>query len=281
LSSLETPVPVEDFVQGVDEFVPAVIERLGAYKLRETQLASLWPEICGERRDPRRSAWRKMEALFGCDPDESPHTVVQELLDQGAIYGERAIEKVRFIMDEGRRQAFAIRVPGGASLRQRLHTDAGSKELPWQKAEMAAQVAREQWNLGTGPISSKTLGESAATPSNFSVGFRENPEEERYHVYLGRRNLTSRRFGLIRLVADQFAGGPAERFFPATEMKTARQKFQRAFAREFLCPFQALSEFLGDNKTDERIEDAAGHFDVSPLLIKTTLLNKGAIERGR
>ena len=33
------------------------------------------------------------------------------------------------------------------------------------------------------------------------------------------------------------------------------------------------------NHTDDYINDAAGYFEVSPLTIKTTLVNEGVIER--
>jgi Zn-dependent peptidase ImmA (M78 family) len=67
---------------------------------------------------------------------------------------------------------------------------------------------------------------------------------------------------------------------PATGVYTQRQKFQRAFAQEFLCPFMALREFLGkDRPDDEAIEEAASHFQVSPLLIRSALVNKGILER--
>jgi len=42
----------------------------------------------------------------------------------------------------------------------------------------------------------------------------------------------------------------------------------------------ALREFLGGGRPDdEAIEEAASHFQVSPLLIRSTLVNKGILER--
>jgi Zn-dependent peptidase ImmA (M78 family) len=67
---------------------------------------------------------------------------------------------------------------------------------------------------------------------------------------------------------------------PATRLYTQRQKFQRAFAQEFLCPYTELKSYLGSGRLDdEAIEDAASYFQVSPLLIRTTLVNKGMLER--
>lgn len=55
-----------------------------------------------------------------------------------------------------------------------------------------------------------------------------------------------------------------------------RQKFQRAFAQEVLCPWAALEAFVGpDEPDDDMIGAAAWHFHVSQRLIETTLVNKG------
>ena len=91
---------------------------------------------------------------------------------------------------------------------------------------------------------------------------------------------TSRRFALARLVGDHVYSDAQEILLPATHAKTVRQKFQRAFAQHFLCPIDDLLGFLNtDDPDDEMIEDAADEFDVSPLMIKTTLVNHGVLHR--
>jgi Zn-dependent peptidase ImmA (M78 family) len=90
----------------------------------------------------------------------------------------------------------------------------------------------------------------------------------------------NRRFELCRLIADGLVASEGDLLLPATVSRTSRQKFQRAFAQEFLCPFDALRERLGPSvPADEDIEDAAAHFEVSPLVIQTTLVNKGILPR--
>ena len=55
------------------------------------------------------------------------------------------------------------------------------------------------------------------------------------------------------------------------------QKFERSFATEFLCPWAEL-----DDATDEDVlEDVAERYGVSPLLVRTSLVNKGKIPRYR
>lgn len=71
-----------------------------------------------------------------------------------------------------------------------------------------------------------------------------------------------------------------ERLLPATDTQTFRQKFQRAFAQAFLYPFDALQDKLGTKTPDDDdIADAAEYFQVSPLLVRHVLVNKGVLER--
>jgi Zn-dependent peptidase ImmA (M78 family) len=74
---------------------------------------------------------------------------------------------------------------------------------------------------------------------------------------------------LIASVTDQW--------LPTTDAKTVRQKIQRAFAAEFLCPIASLKYWLQGDYSLESIEDAGAYFDVSPLAIRSHLANHGLI----
>jgi len=54
---------------------------------------------------------------------------------------------------------------------------------------------------------------------------------------------------------------------------------QRSFAAEFLSPFDAVDEMLGDDYSTENQKDVAEHFKVSELTIRTLLVNHGRLER--
>jgi hypothetical protein len=89
-----------------------------------------------------------------------------------------------------------------------------------------------------------------------------------------------RRFELCRLIAAAAEVTNGERLLPATTAKTSRQKFQRTFGQEFLCPVEALIQTLGtSHPEDDEIEAAAAQFEVSPLLVRTTLVNHGILPR--
>jgi hypothetical protein len=68
-----------------------------------------------------------------------------------------------------------------------------------------------------------------------------------------------------------FALKRLDQWLSATDSRTSRQKVQRAFAAQLLCPIEHLDEFLSGDYTQERIEDAAEHFGISPLAISSQL----------
>ncbi len=156
---------------------------------------------------------------------------------------------------------------------------------------MTERAIDTQWQVSDGAVSNARLVEAfgmreadLSTPapmptSQLSTGYRDD-DAGHLAVSLGARSPTGRRFALARLVGDHLDTADDERLLPATPAKTARQKFQRAFAQQLLCPVDDLIAFLDTaNPNDDQIEDAAGAFDVSPLLIKTTLVNQGIIAR--
>ena len=90
---------------------------------------------------------------------------------------------------------------------------------------------------------------------------------------------TGRRFELARLLGDRIASGLDEPIIPATRSHTYRQKLQRAFAAELLCPFEALEAFLDGDYSEQAREDAGQHFSVSERTVWTLLVNNGRLER--
>ena len=81
-----------------------------------------------------------------------------------------------------------------------------------------------------------------------------------------------------RLLGDRLLGH-VEPLSPATRAYTYRQKAQRAFAAELLCPYEAVCDFLGNDRSEERCHDAASHFNVSSLTVSTVLLNNERFEQ--
>ena len=113
-----------------------------------------------------------------------------------------------------------------------------------------------------------TPGKGAQDFGSVSWTLRQNREER--IVFRSRRD-TSRRFDLARLVADRLFSmnqcNPEESMLPATRTHSYRQKAQRAFAGELLCPWLAVVERLGNDYSQENQQQVADEFGVSPMVI--------------
>ncbi|HEY7216595.1 MAG TPA: hypothetical protein VIC28_18385, partial [Thermoanaerobaculia bacterium] len=162
---------------------------------------------------------------------------------------------------------------------------------PWERAARAAEKAREIWGLNGRPVHNDELvrlvGADPSLITGQSPGNVPMPaarwisrDREAWSVILRSRWEVGKRFELCRLIADGLVAPEGELLLPATAAKTSRQKFQRAFAQEFLCPNEALLERLGSlPPEDEDIESAAQYFEVSPLLVRSKLANLDILPR--
>lgn len=303
LHAFEEIIGSGEFEQGIDRYIEAVLERMSSLAHAKSVLADLWAEICEERRAPEQAAWRKLEALLGYDAGEAPAGVIEALQGMTTSVGRGAIEEIAAASQDialdhikallaRQGEAIAATVPGRDSLRQKIK-QISHAQLPWQQAEQAAGLVRNEWGLSADePIANKVLSDRLGIPlalladadiaANYplAAGFREEAARGRLKVMLTKRSLTGRRFELTRLIGDDLAAQATESLLPATHAKTSRQKFQRAFAQELLCPYAALDQFFGSaSPEDDAMEEAAAHFEVSPLLVETTLVNRGRLPR--
>ena len=115
---------------------------------------------------------------------------------------------------------------------------------------------------------------------SLTAGFRDDDDPGRMRIAWNIRSLAGRRFTLARLVADHLASRVEERLLPATNVSTSKQQFQRAFAQEFLCPYNTLQAVIGTGvPAVDDIERAVEHFDVSPWVVVCTLVNNGGLTR--
>lgn len=307
LNDIDQYVPAGEFEMVIDTFIEAVLDRLNSVGVEADDLAAIWKEVSLERRDPAVAAWRKLEALLGFDPGDAPDHLIEELQKAGSTCGINAVEEIvaassgealtqiHALWDGPRQIARTIHVPDLDRLRSRLSEEIPLSLFPWQQAAQAASLAREVWSLGTGPIATSTLSEifeiapqtidqasdvDVAGPMN--AGFR-NGHADTFDVFLKSPYPVNRRFALLRLIGDHLTAPPQDKLLPATPRAgTQRQKFQRAFAQEFLCPYADLVKYLGETEpTDDVIEDAAHYFDVSSQMVETILVNKGEVSRER
>ena len=295
-------VPANCLESAIDCFALDVLKRLGEAELDDTNLHRLWRDLRIERKDPAASRFRRLEARLGRDPDETNAEEIERHLADAAALGEDALEEVaagtepraqgpinmpsaKRIEEIAKRQGFdakpadAVRLNSGAGLPVWEEVEA------WRVGEAVAGVVRHQEKLGTEQIDNARLAELAGTTSyaiskhtrrSDELAFALDRNGEGTRIAFRSKWETGRRFELARLIGDRLFGG-SRRLFPATQAYSYRQKAQRAFAAELLSPFEAVSEMLGNDDSDEKQADIAQHYQVSPMMIQTLLVNKGRI----
>ena len=287
-SDEEVTVTAEAFESGVEDFVKRVLDRLDSRPLKDTALQSTWEDLESERKDPEVSFYRKLEACAGFDPDEAPKRLIDRLLAEVEKFGSEAVSEVALddpdllsgLQSLAQEYGTEIRSSDGALL-------SGSPEhctLPWVEGVEAARALRSQEGLGFA-ISDKTLAELCGISPQFlkrrrgsSLSFvLENA------IVLSPRSRQGRRFGAARLLGDRILTDfwQCENLRPATRTYTFRQKRQRAFAAEFLCPIDFLRDFLGGDFSEESRQDAAQHFGVSQDTATLQLINNGDLDRSQ
>ena len=182
----------------------------------------------------------------------------------------------------------------------------------WEWGEALAQQIRQQESLADQPIEDQLLADMAGVSAHHLRAGKSKARYLRAHAHrqgasastsIGRQAATAqpafllaglprgdrvvlrakgrsgRRFEMARLLADHLLA-PADRLHPATRTYTYRQKAQRAFAAELLCPADTIiAELNGEYEDEERREDLASHFHVSPMVIQTQLVNHSLLPR--
>ena len=301
LNRFDESAPIADFEREVGDFVDRTVARLSSAGCAQSELSVLWDEVNAERRDAETARRRILEACMGYDPDEAPDGLLDSVMGQINAHGEGAVREVaaehkgdsvsyvNLVQESAKKSGMVASASNLADIRRKL-ASAGS-DIPWVQAESAAQTAREIWGAPA-PISDRALcdllgvSQSAfsAVPDSagmrLTAGVRDAGASGGFRVALTAKHPHSRRFGLARLLADHIIADDGDALLPATRRKTSRQKFQRAFAREFLCPFDGLREFLGDDSpSDDAIQDASDRFNVSPLAVHAALVDKGVLGR--
>ena len=151
----------------------------------------------------------------------------------------------------------------------------------WRVGVAAARSLRRQEGFDGELIDNNRLSELFGTTSavleptsspipQLSFMLRDG---DRGRVALRSKWETGRRFALARLLGDRLLRQLGEPLQPATEAYTYRQKAQRAFAAELLCPYDALTDFLGTDCSEHRCKEAAEHFMVSSLVVDSLLVS--------
>ncbi len=280
--------------EAIRTFAKDVLNLLDSAGVVDTNLHRLWHDVERERNDPDAARLRRLEARLGYDPDEIAAADLRAATDAMQGFGDDSVEElaadagcrgtklpsVRELTAAVEQAGWDLRLQDAVGLQANVNAQAWGEAAAWRLGVAVARVLRCQEAMDGQPIGNKRLAEIAGVPTAALVesDARQSPLSfvlatgDRAQVALRSNWETGRRFALARLLGDRLFGHD-EPLSPATRAYTYRQKAQRAFAAELLCPYKAVCDFLGADRSEERYDDAASHFNVSSWAIDTVLLN--------
>jgi len=299
LTNAVTFAPAIDFEAAMDHLLDAALD--AASLGNRAALTALVNALREERGSPGHAKWRRIEAISGHDPDEAPETLITALLALESTYAPEDIEEA-VASAAGDTAAATLsasieraeRSPvfdfTNAMMLAKLSRPEGEVLEPWVAAENAAETLRRALGKPTQPILSKALADISGVspdhlkdhpPTAVPYALRLARSDGKQVVMLTARWSRDRRFQLARAIGDAIWTNGSS-LGPISNVATARQKFQRAFAAALLCPIKGLIKRLGtSNPTDSDISEAAHHFHVNEKTVRTVLVNKQMMERRR
>ncbi len=295
--NLPVSISITEFRQALFDFISTVENRLEAFGLGASDLSALFSIVKEEEQIEDSSIYRKLEALMGFDPDECSPDAMEYAIKLYSEYGEGTLLELAPVYGKmGQEELLKpiekfISAPGvygkPTFSTKQIANSTCADSAPWRVAVDNAQKLRSEIGNTNSPIDTKTLFEllgiaSSAIDkwepmgrSSVSVGI---PTDDQTIKFVPRKkHPISKRFELSRYVGDFIQTG-SNQWLTNTDLSTSRQKYQRAFAAEFLCPINGLINFLESDFSNEAIEDAAEHFDVSEQTISSLLANNNYIE---
>ncbi len=287
-------VPKEQFTLEVSSLISDVLARIHEVGCNDSDLAALWGFILEDSKDPIELRKRRLEAELGFDPEVCPDEMIEKAMDLEERVGASSFSELAGAYAENSEKRLE-------AMQELIHADGLSGtpddilDLPIEDAgrppwEVAVSAARElRRKIGNAhdalddSILHNLLGLSEKGLTNWvpkgrpraSVAGTVNGGKMKFIPR--KRHPVSQRFELARFVGDY---SQSLRKFPhswlvSADLATARQKFQRAFASEFLCPIKPLVGYLGGDFSETAIEDAANHFSVSEKTVDSLLMNNG------
>ena len=294
MSDKRTVISAEAFEVGVDDLVARVLERLDRSLVPDSDLGIAWRELAAERNNAELTTYRMIEACRGFDVDQADPGQIEQIIADGAELGTSAISEIaadQFLTAKELHEAAAHSGfetdPGSGADPLDGSWDGLGNIPPWRVGADAAVSLRSREKLGDDQVSDVRLAELCGSDGRVldelgtggPMAFSLHANCHGSRVVLRSKWRTGRRFELARLLADRLLVETEGSLRPATRTSTYRQKMQRAFAAELLCPVASLVDFLNDDFSDEAREEAAGRFDVSPLAVTAVLVNNGKLDR--
>jgi len=298
LNTLPVPIsiPREQVEAVLDGFINSVLGRLEAWAGIQTELLDLWQELKDERRDEESSSYRRLEACLGFDPDDATEALMEQAMRLAETMGPQTFNEIAPLYGRSAQG----QAPGLQQLQQLLESPALEARLqvfevvlqkpvqshaPWHRAQQLAHALRQHLGLGNEPIPTALLCDLfGLTPQAFASTLppRRQPiavavpgPTGQIALHLRKIYPSARRFELARFIGDVLVtGSRPESWYVSSDIPTYRQKIQRAFAAEFLCPAEGAMEQLCGDYSEPAVEQVAERFGVSPEIVENLIANQ-------
>lgn len=290
-------IPMKDFTFACRDFVQNVLERLDATGHQHSDLAELWSLILADSSDPAEMQNRRIEAQFGFDPKSCPIGLLSELKAIEKEKGEDVLAELATVRswqrDQSARSIRELFETSGIEAQPELPplSELSFPGEPWRQAKADAGSFRAAIGAGKGLVPNSKLAELLG----IDFALVENPfvagrppaavagsiDGHTIRIVTRRRHPIAHRFELARIIGGYSDAvlRDGNSWIASTDSGTARQKYQRAFAAEFLCPIEPLASFLDGDFSDDAIEDAATKFQVSDRTVAAQLMNNHFLPR--
>ncbi|WP_227498497.1 ImmA/IrrE family metallo-endopeptidase [Synechococcus sp. PCC 7336] len=301
INSFNRPFSVNllEFEQTAKTFIESVLSRLNATGIANTPLAGLWQEVQEELADPYANQYRRREAELGFDPDDCSEDLVRDALNLAEQMGDKTFSEIAPAYSEDISEAKPLSTKI-AELTQEPGLDGNPEasidysvsqefsKAPWQKANEVASRLHDEIDVGEKPVADDQLYdllgiqkaeyEAFDPPRQRRISIAVPSEQTRFKFHTRKRHPIAKRFELARFIGDYLLyENCGNSWLANTDLRTSRQKYQRAFAAEFLCPLNSLQAYLDNDYSESAMEDAAEHFQVSSQTIESILTNNGLI----
>ena len=283
-------VSIDTFISTISTFINDCLLHAPDYDLE-----NLYNTIQYEQSDSEIVLYRKLEAILGFDAGCGDEDRIITLLQSAQEFDDQAVyELSQFLynfpsrteeMQEIKKGTIGHKIDIRSLPMDAIQTDPAEK--PWTVGYSLAKMVRKQWNLN-GPVHNHVLCDRVALRAaelvpadrDDAVGLGARTEDSRFSLAFSKRSRQAMRFMFARGICDAILSSRrGSGFLAMTPGRTARQKMQRAFAAELLCPADEILHETDSVNDRDAIDYLAETYDVSTTLVESQLLNHGPVRQ--
>lgn len=297
LRNVTVEVSAAEWERAIERFLDKVEMRLAAVIPLDRELTELRAELREERSDHGLTRQYRREVCAGFAPGDAPKGWAEAVERLAEKTGSIAVDDLLVATHDLTQAWSAVEALESSRTNLDLGAVAGLanalKGKPWQRGARAAQLARQNIGLRNGPLSDAKLAEilgqrfpltggDATSETSVPGAFRARDGGGSARVRLGVSRRSSQRFAVARILGMGAQLPSNEQVLALTGAKTATQKAARSFAQELLLPWAELDALTDERGTGEStISWIADRYEVSEMLVETTLVNRGKLDRER